>query len=64
MFNAASGRYWRIPARDAAGLVRITLTATEELLQQQAVLYDKEGDAHFNTISAFIKINRAPFLTA
>jgi putative ATPase len=27
----------------------------EESIQQRAVLYDKEGDAHFDTISAFIK---------
>jgi putative ATPase len=27
----------------------------EDSIQQRAVLYDKEGDAHFDTISAFIK---------
>jgi putative ATPase len=27
----------------------------EESIQRRAVLYDKEGDAHFDTISAFIK---------
>ncbi|MEB3308493.1 MAG: AAA family ATPase, partial [Cyanobacteriota bacterium] len=27
----------------------------EESIQQRAVLYDKQGDAHFDTISAFIK---------
>jgi putative ATPase len=37
------------------GVIRITLTVAEESIQQQAVLYDKQGDAHFDTISAFIK---------
>lgn len=35
--------------------VYITLAVAEESIQQRAVLYDKEGDAHFDTISAFIK---------
>ena len=33
----------------------ITLSVAEESIQKRAVLYDKEGDAHFDTISAFIK---------
>jgi len=33
----------------------ITLAVAEESIQRRAVLYDKEGDAHFDTISAFIK---------
>ena len=37
------------------GGVHITLAVAEESIQQRAVLYDKEGDAHFDTISAFIK---------
>lgn len=40
---------------DASGAIAITLTVAEESIQQRAVLYDKEGDAHFDTISAFIK---------
>jgi putative ATPase len=40
---------------DASGTIRITLSVAEESIQQRAVLYDKEGDAHFDTISAFIK---------
>lgn len=36
----------------------ISLTVAEESIQQRAVLYDKEGDAHFDTISAFIKSMR------
>jgi len=41
------------PAPD--GSITIDLTIAEESIQQRAVLYDKQGDAHFDTISAFIK---------
>jgi replication-associated recombination protein RarA len=40
---------------DADGVVHVTREVAEESIQQRAVLYDKEGDAHFDTISAFIK---------
>ena len=40
---------------DDAGRIRIDRSVAEESIQQRAVLYDKEGDAHFDTISAFIK---------
>ena len=40
---------------DAAGTIPISLAVAEESIQRRAVLYDKEGDAHFDTISAFIK---------
>lgn len=43
---------------DDRGIVRIDLTVAEESIQQRAVLYDKEGDYHFDTISAFIKSMR------
>ncbi len=42
----------------AAGMplaAHITLAIAEESIQRRAVLYDKEGDYHFDTISAFIK---------
>ncbi len=39
----------------ADGVVVVTREVAEESIQQRAVLYDKEGDAHFDTISAFIK---------
>lgn len=42
-------------APDEAGVIRIDLAAAEESIQQRAVLYDKEGDVHYDTISAFIK---------
>ena len=37
------------------GVIIITRSVAEESIQQRAVLYDKEGDVHFDTISAFIK---------
>lgn len=40
---------------DANGVIAINLAIAEESIQQRAVLYDKQGDAHFDTISAFIK---------
>ena len=43
---------------DQAGRVRIDLETAEESIQHRAVLYDKEGDYHFDTISAFIKSMR------
>ena len=43
---------------DAGGAVRITLAVAEDSIQRRAVLYDKDGDAHYDTISAFIKSMR------
>uniref|UniRef100_B8HK98 Replication-associated recombination protein A n=1 Tax=Cyanothece sp. (strain PCC 7425 / ATCC 29141) TaxID=395961 RepID=B8HK98_CYAP4 len=40
---------------DAQDQIHITLAIAEESIQRRAVLYDKEGDVHFDTISAFIK---------
>ena len=40
---------------NAKGVIEIDLGIAEESIQQRAVLYDKQGDAHFDTISAFIK---------
>lgn len=37
------------------GAIHITRQVAEESIQQKAVLYDKDGDAHYDTISAFIK---------
>jgi putative ATPase len=39
----------------ADGTVEITLNVAQESIQRRAVLYDKDGDAHYDTISAFIK---------
>ena len=40
---------------DDKGIVRITLDVAQESIQKRAVLYDRDGDAHYDTISAFIK---------
>jgi putative ATPase len=40
---------------DTEGVIQIDLAVAEASIQKRAVLYDKEGDAHFDTISAFIK---------
>ncbi|MCC7264854.1 MAG: AAA family ATPase [Candidatus Latescibacteria bacterium] len=40
---------------DAQGRILIGLEVAEESIQRRALLYDKEGDYHFDTISAFIK---------
>jgi putative ATPase len=37
------------------GIIVIDLNVAEESIQKRAVLYDKEGDVHYDTISAFIK---------
>lgn len=36
-------------------IIKITREIAEESIQQRAVLYDKDGDAHYDIISAFIK---------
>jgi putative ATPase len=41
-----------------AGIVHIDLAAAEQSIQKKAVVYDGEGDAHYDTISAFIKSMR------
>jgi putative ATPase len=43
------------PAAEGGDAIHIDLQVAEDSIQQRAVLYDKEGDAHFDTISAFIK---------
>lgn len=40
---------------EADGSIQITLEVAQESIQRRAVLYDKDGDAHYDTISAFIK---------
>lgn len=42
-------------APDASDTLHLTLAVCEESIQQKAVLYDKDGDAHYDVISAFIK---------
>ena len=45
-------------APDADGVIRITLEVAEQSIQKKAVVYDGDGDAHYDTISAFIKSMR------
>jgi putative ATPase len=40
-------------------VIHFTLAVAEESIQQKAVVYDRAGDAHYDTISAFIKSMRA-----
>jgi len=41
--------------KDKQGFIHITLEVAQDSIQRRAVLYDKDGDAHYDTISAFIK---------
>lgn len=44
------------PSED--GTIHITLGVAEECIQRRAITYDKNGDQHYDTISAFIKSMR------
>jgi putative ATPase len=44
--------------RSRDGKIHITLEAAQECIQKKAVRYDKSGDNHYDTISAFIKSMR------
>src|SRR6266567_1778819 len=44
---------------DADHMTHFTLAVAEESIQQKAIVYDRAGDAHYDTISAFIKSMRA-----
>ena len=37
------------------GIVHVDLAVAEDSIQKRAVLYDKDGDAHYDAVSAFIK---------
>jgi putative ATPase len=43
---------------DPEGVIQVTLDIAQDSIQRRAVLYDKDGDAHYDTISAFIKAIR------
>jgi putative ATPase len=43
------------PASRTDKRVHVTLQVAEDSIQRRAILYDKDGDAHYDTISAFIK---------
>ena len=40
-------------------MIRIDLTVAEQSIQRKAIVYDGDEDAHYDTISAFIKSMRA-----
>lgn len=40
---------------DRAGQVHVDLKVAQDSIQRRALLYDRDGDAHYDTISAFIK---------
>ncbi|MEP6811198.1 MAG: replication-associated recombination protein A, partial [Chthoniobacterales bacterium] len=44
---------------DITGVIQFTLAVAEQSIQQKAIVYDRAGDAHYDTISAFIKSMRA-----
>jgi putative ATPase len=44
---------------DNTPIIHFTLAVAEDSIQQKAIVYDKKGDAHYDTISAFIKSMRA-----
>ena len=46
-----------LACQTAAG-ERVTIAVAEDALQRKAVLYDKGGDRHYDTISAWIKATR------
>ena len=44
--------------RSEDGKIHITLAVAEECIQKRVIRYDKSGDSHYDTISAFIKSMR------
>jgi putative ATPase len=42
----------------ADGVIHINLAVAEQSIQKKAIVYDGDGDAHYDTISAFIKSMR------
>lgn len=43
---------------DENGVIKIDLSVAEECIQKRALNYDRDGDNHYDTISAFIKSMR------
>src|SRR5512135_115907 len=40
---------------DGQGIIRVDLAAAQECMPRRDLIYDKQGDAHYDTVSAFIK---------
>ena len=49
---------------EADGIIHLTLTVMEECLQRKALTHDKDGDAHYDVISAFQKSIRGSDVNA
>ena len=47
-----------ITGRGEDGRIRITMEVAQECIQRRTLRYDKNGDSHYDTISAFIKSMR------
>ena len=47
--------------RSEDGKIHITLDVAQECIQKRAVRYDKTGDNHYDTVSAFIKSMRGSY---
>ena len=45
-------------APESDGCLRITLSVAEDCIQKRVIRYDKDGDNHYDTVSAFIKSMR------
>jgi len=45
-------------APDEDGCIHLTFSVAEESIQKKVVVYDKKGDQHYDTVSAFIKSMR------
>lgn len=55
LLNALELAVETTPASLVDGTIHVTLDVAQESIQKRAVVYDKSGDAHYDTISAFIK---------
>src|SRR5919197_6435632 len=52
---ALTGLEAAVLAAQAKGLSEVDRTLAEESIQKKAIVYDRQGDAHYDVISAFIK---------
>lgn len=44
--------------KNESGIIKIDLSVAEECIQKRSLNYDKDGDNHYDTVSAFIKSMR------
>lgn len=57
-YNALELAVLSTPADPADGMVHIDVDVAQQCLQRKYIAYDKNGDSHYDTISAFIKSMR------